>query len=191
MAAAALTGPRLAVWLTGTVGVPGHRCSPRGRVIMHVLVVDDDETVRASLGDALVSAGVRVSVAAGGQEALDRMAADPVDLLLTDVRMPGVDGLELLRRVRAGAPGADVVLMTAYDDAATALVAAREGARAYLAKPLDLRDLRTLIDRLLRERLEHGERRPRNGGEETEERQRANGATSPKDPSLREPGSVP
>jgi DNA-binding NtrC family response regulator len=121
-------------------------------MIMHVLVVDDDETVRASLGDALASAGVRVSVAAGGQEALDRMAAGPVDLLLTDVRMPGVDGLELLRRVRAGAPGVDVVLMTAYDDATVTTVAARAGARACLAKPLDLRDLRTLIDRLLRER---------------------------------------
>jgi DNA-binding NtrC family response regulator len=135
---------------------------------MHVLVVDDDETVRASLGDALASAGVRVSVAAGGQEALDRMAADPVDLLLTDVRMPGLDGLELLRRVRAGALGVDVVLMTAYDDATVATVAARAGARACLAKPLDLRDLRALIDRLLRER-----------------------ETSPEEPSLRGPGSVP
>jgi DNA-binding NtrC family response regulator len=119
---------------------------------MHVLIVDDDETVRASLGDALASAGVRVSVAAGGQEALDRMAADPVDLLLTDVRMPGVDGLELLRRVRIRAPGVDVVLMTAYDDAGVAVAAAREGARACLGKPLDLRDLRSLLDRVFRER---------------------------------------
>jgi DNA-binding NtrC family response regulator len=119
---------------------------------MHVLIVDDDETVRASLGDALASAGVRVSVAAGGQEALDRMAADPVDLLLTDVRMPGVDGLELLRRVRIRAPGVDVVLMTAYDDAGVAIAAAREGARACLGKPLDLCDLRSLLDRVFRER---------------------------------------
>jgi DNA-binding NtrC family response regulator len=75
-----------------------------------------------------------------------------VDLVLTDVRMPGVDGLELLRRVRARAAGVDVVLMTAYNDAGVAIAAAREGARAYLAKPLDLRDLRSLIERLRRER---------------------------------------
>lgn len=116
---------------------------------MHVLVVDDDETVRSSLGDALTTDGVRVSVAACGQEALERMAADPVDLVLTDVRMPGVDGLELLRAVRARAPAVNVVLMTAYHDPAVTLVAAREGARACLHKPLDLVDLRALVHRLL------------------------------------------
>jgi DNA-binding NtrC family response regulator len=121
---------------------------------VHVLVVDDDETVRASLGDALAMDGVRVSLAAGGQEALDRMVGDPVDLVLSDVRMPGVNGLELLRRVRARAPGVDVVLMTAYEDADLAIAADRDGARAYLAKPLDLIDLRALIDRLRRERGE-------------------------------------
>jgi DNA-binding NtrC family response regulator len=119
---------------------------------VHVMVVDDDEMVRTSLGDALASAEVRVSTAADGQEALDRMAADPVDLVLTDVRMPRLDGLELLRHVRIRAPGADVVLMTAYDDQGVAMVAVLEGARACLAKPLDLRDLRALIDRLRRER---------------------------------------
>jgi DNA-binding NtrC family response regulator len=132
--------------------------------------VDDDETVRASLGDALASARVRVSVATGGQEALNCMAADPVDRLLTDVRMPGVDGLELLRRAGAGARGADVVLMTAFDDATIATIAAREGARAYLVKPLDLGDLRSLVDRLLRDRVARGEREPPNERKEAEER---------------------
>jgi DNA-binding NtrC family response regulator len=121
---------------------------------MHLLVVDDDETVRASLRDALTREGVRVSVAADGREAASLMGDDPADLVLTDVRMPGLGGLELLRLLRARAPGADVVLMTAYDDAITAVAAAQEGARAYLAKPLDLPELRSLIDRLLRERGE-------------------------------------
>jgi DNA-binding NtrC family response regulator len=143
-----------------TFGADGENLGSRvssdgaGGSAVHVLVVDDDETVRASLEDALASARVRVSVAAGGQDALDRMAADPADLVLTDVRMPGVDGLELLRRVRARSPGVDVVLMTAYNDEGVAIAAAREGARAYLAKPLDLGDLRSLIDRLRREREE-------------------------------------
>jgi CheY-like chemotaxis protein len=141
---------------------------------MHVLVVDDDETVRSSLEDALRAEGVRVSVAACGQEALERITADPPDLVLTDVRMPDVDGLELLRRVRAGAragaPAVDVVLMTAYDDARVAIAAARAGARACLAKPLDLVELRTLVGRLLSDR-EPG--------------------VAPPDPSLAGPGSVP
>jgi two-component system, response regulator YesN len=121
---------------------------------MHLLIVDDDETVRASLRDALARKELQVSVAAGGQEALDRIAEGRVDLVLTDVRMPGVDGLELLRRVRARAPGVGVVLMTAYDDPRVLESATRDGACAYLAKPLDLLDLRALIDRLLRERTE-------------------------------------
>jgi DNA-binding NtrC family response regulator len=121
---------------------------------MHLLVVDDDETVRASLRDALTREGVRVSVAANGREAASLMGDDPADLVLTDVRMPGLGGLELLRLLRARTPGADVLLMTAYDDATIAVAAAQEGARAYLAKPLDLTELRALIDRLLKERGE-------------------------------------
>jgi DNA-binding NtrC family response regulator len=143
--------------------VPAPGAAPR-RLSVHVLVVDDDETVRASLRDALATAHIRVSVAASGQEALDSMALDPVDLVLTDVRMPGVDGLELLRRVQSGAAGADVILMSAYDDATASIVAAREGARATLAKPLDLRDLRTLINRLLQERAERGYPSPQEPG---------------------------
>jgi DNA-binding NtrC family response regulator len=127
---------------------------------MHVLVVDDDDTVRSSLRDALATAGVRVSTAASGREALERIAADPVDLVLADVRMPGMIGLELLRRVRAGArvgaPAAHVVLMTACDDPAIAVTAAREGARAFLNKPLDLAELRALVSRLLGERAPAG-----------------------------------
>jgi DNA-binding NtrC family response regulator len=121
---------------------------------MHLMVVDDDETVRASLRDALTRSGVRVSTAAGARQALERIAAQPVDLVLTDVRMPGMGGLELLRLLRVRAPGADVVLMSAYDDPTVAVVAVQEGARAYLAKPLDLSELRALIDRLVRERGE-------------------------------------
>ncbi len=123
---------------------------------MHVLVVDDDEAVRSSLSDALANESVRVSVAATGEEALERLAAEAVDLVLSDVRMPGMNGLELLRRVksgvRAGAPAADVVLMTAFSDPGVAVVAVREGARACLNKPLDLLDLRALVSGLLGDR---------------------------------------
>jgi DNA-binding NtrC family response regulator len=157
-------------------------------MVPHLLIVDDDSGVRASLSDALAMAGLRVSEASCGQDALDRLELEAVDLVLTDLRMPGLDGLELLRRVRAGAPGVDVVLMSAYDDAAASTVAAREGARAFLAKPLDLPDLRSLIGRLLREREGRGTRVGRKGPEEG---QGARRAASPEDPSLGTEGSVP
>jgi two-component system, response regulator, stage 0 sporulation protein F len=119
---------------------------------LHLLIVDDDDTVRASLGDALRMDGLRVSEAADGQEALDRLAGDAVDLVLSDVRMPGLDGLELLRRLRERAPAVEVVLMTAYDDPPVLAAAARCGARGFLVKPLDLGNLRDLINQLIADR---------------------------------------
>jgi DNA-binding response OmpR family regulator len=124
---------------------------------MHLLVVDDDAAVRASLRDALTADEVRVSEAAGGREALDLVRAGWVDVVLTDVRMPGVDGLELLRRVRALAPAVEVVLMTAWDDPDVRFEAARTGVRACLVKPLDLHILRALVEEL---RREHGRGNP-------------------------------
>jgi DNA-binding NtrC family response regulator len=147
-------------------------------MVPHLLIVDDDSEVRASLSDALTMDGLRVSQASCGQDALDRLGVEAVDLVLTDIRMPGIDGLELLRRIRAGAPDVDVVLMTAYGDAAGDMVAAREGARAFLAKPLDLRDLRSLIGQLLRERGAWG---TGIGRKEPEEGQDASGAAPPED----------
>jgi DNA-binding NtrC family response regulator len=121
-------------------------------VIRHLLIVDDDASVRASLEDALTVDGLRVSGACDGVEALERMASEQVDLVLTDVRMPRVDGLELLRRIRARMPAVDVVLMTAYDDMPVVDAAVRDGARDFLVKPLDLGVLRALVERLLGER---------------------------------------
>jgi DNA-binding NtrC family response regulator len=121
-------------------------------MVLHLLIVDDDDTVRASLGDALRMDGLRVSEAADGREALDRLAADAVDLVLSDVRMPGLDGLELLRRLRDRAPAVEVVLMTAYDDPSVLAAAARGGARGFLVKPLDLGNLRDLINQLVADR---------------------------------------
>jgi DNA-binding NtrC family response regulator len=130
-------------------------------VEMHLLIVDDDASVRASLRDALATPLIRVSEAANAREALSRLGSDPADIVLSDVRMPGVDGIELLRRLRVAAPAASVVLMTSCGDAADlAEAAAAGGARACLNKPLDLIELRALMDRLVREqeqvRPQHG-----------------------------------
>jgi DNA-binding NtrC family response regulator len=122
-----------------------------------ILVVDDDPDIRDTLPGALAATGAEVSTAPDGEGAFARISSERPDLVLTDVRMPGLDGLELLRLLKQRAPGVDVILMTAYDDMPTVVAAMREGARDYLVKPLDLHDLRRVVteafeDRRTRER---------------------------------------
>lgn len=117
-----------------------------------VLIVDDDAMIRASLAGALASGELRIGAAADAAEALRTIASAPPDLVLSDVRMPGLDGIELLKLLRERAPATDVILMTAYDDMATVVAAMREGAIDFLVKPLDLHALRQTIGRVLDDR---------------------------------------
>jgi len=122
-----------------------------------ILIVDDDPDIRESLPGGLSAIGVEIATAKDGEEALAKVAEEPPDIVLTDVRMPGMDGLELLRLLRDRAPSVDVILMTAFDDMPTVVAGMREGARDFLVKPLDLHDLRRVIgeafeDRRTRER---------------------------------------
>jgi DNA-binding NtrC family response regulator len=121
-------------------------------VTRSILIVDDDARVRRSLSEALVGESVHVATAAGAVEALDQLSRDRPDLILSDVRMPGVDGIELLRRIRRVAPEVSVVMMTAYDDLPTVAAAMREGATEFLVKPLDLHVLRRVIERVFDDR---------------------------------------
>jgi DNA-binding NtrC family response regulator len=120
----------------------------RGRV----LIVDDDRVVRESLHDALESDGVAVRCARDASEALAAIDGCRPDVLLTDIRMPGMGGLELLDLLRERAPDIDVVLMTAFDDMATVVTAMRHGATDFLVKPLDVRELRCRLARVLEDR---------------------------------------
>jgi DNA-binding NtrC family response regulator len=119
---------------------------------LRVLVVDDDETIRTSLAEALASDAVEVCVAASAEAALALLGDATPDVVISDVRMPGLDGIELLKLLRERAPVADVVIMTAYDDMPTVVTAMREGACDFLPKPLDLHDLRRVLDRVTEDR---------------------------------------
>lgn len=121
-------------------------------IIMNILIVDDAPRIRESLADALSGPGTEVRTVASGQRALDLLESGQTDLVLADVRMPGLDGVELLRRIRIEYPFTEVVLMTAYDEMPVIVEAMREGAREFLVKPLDLGELRAIVDRLRRER---------------------------------------
>jgi DNA-binding NtrC family response regulator len=117
-----------------------------------LLIVDDDPRVRASLPGAVKTEVAEVRVAEDAEQALAMMGSGPVDVVLTDVRMPGMDGLELLALLRERAPQVSVVLMTAYDDLPTVATAMREGAADFLVKPLELQQLRHVIRRVFEDR---------------------------------------
>ncbi len=118
----------------------------------HVLVVDDDATIRAALRDALTSAGFHVSLADGATSALAHIAQAPTDVVVSDVRMPDVSGLELLQLLRTRVPDLAVILMTAFDDMPTVVEAMKHGAVEFLVKPLDLDDLQRTLERVLEDR---------------------------------------
>ena len=122
-----------------------------------LLIVDDDETIRDALVDALSDEGMTIQTADSSESALAVIGAGGVDVVLSDVRMPGLDGIALLRLLRERAGEIDVVLMTAFDDMPTVVAGMREGAIEFLVKPLELHALRRVLaavfeDRRLRNR---------------------------------------
>ncbi len=117
-----------------------------------LLVVDDEATQREMLKGILERAGYGVAVAGTGVEALAAMEQDGVDLVLSDQRMPEMDGLELLRRVRGRVDAPPVVLMTAYGSVSSAVEAMKRGAADYLTKPFDKDELLVVIEKVLKGR---------------------------------------
>src|SRR5688500_13496885 len=97
-----------------------------------IMIVDDEAAIRESLADALADDGGDVQTAADAKQALALMARATPDVVLTDVRMPDLDGLALLREIRRRTPQVDVVLMTAFDDMSIVASAMREGAADFL-----------------------------------------------------------
>src|SRR5262245_44689558 len=127
-----------------------------------VLIVDDDPVIRASLSEALADDGIAAEVAENATAALAALEHVSPDIVLSDVRMPDVDGLALLKLLRERAPSIDVILMTAFDDMPTVVSAMRGGAVEFLVKPINLGRLRQVVtrvfeDRRLRQRAEGGD----------------------------------
>jgi heterodisulfide reductase subunit A len=102
-----------------------------------ILVVDDELVVRDSLKEWLVDEGFNVSMAESGHQALDILSSKPFHLMLTDIKMPGMDGVELLKQAKARHPNLTVVMMTAFATVETAVDAMKIGALDYLLKPFD------------------------------------------------------
>ncbi len=114
-----------------------------------VLIVDDDQSLRRVMEMQLEEIGCPVVSAASGQEALEILASRPIPVLLTDLKMPGMSGMELLRQVRKEYPETAVLVLTAYGTVESAVAAMREGAYDYLTKPLDHDQLAIVVNRAL------------------------------------------
>ncbi len=106
-----------------------------------ILVVDDDEGIRTSLARILRAEGHHVQVACDGLEAIGVCEDYRPDLLLSDIRMPGMDGVETFRQLREQIPELTVIFMTAYSASEMTKEAARCGALSVLSKPIDIENL--------------------------------------------------
>jgi len=116
-----------------------------------ILVVDDELAMRESLAGWLHKEGYQADCAAGGAEALELLGRWTYDLLLVDIKMPDMDGLELMRKVKETRPQTLVVMITAYGSIESAVQAMKQGAQDYLLKPFDPEELILLIAKLARQ----------------------------------------
>ncbi len=114
-----------------------------------ILVCDDDRAVRTALEVNLKKGGMDVTVVTAAERAIEALRDAPFDLLLTDVMMPGISGIELLGRVKASWPSVEVVVMTGYGSVADAVTAMKAGAADYLIKPVERDALLLVIERAL------------------------------------------
>ena len=125
-----------------------------------ILVIDDEKNIREGLQMALEDEGYEVLTAEDGADGLHKALSEMVDLVITDLRMPGIGGQEILRRVTSETPGVPVIVLTGHGTVETAVEAMRMGAYDFLTKPLDLDRLSLLVKRALQNRelvLQHRE----------------------------------
>ncbi|MBW2507943.1 MAG: sigma-54-dependent Fis family transcriptional regulator [Deltaproteobacteria bacterium] len=114
-----------------------------------ILIVDDEANARSALAELLDDAGYSVTTAADGRAALLQVEQEDPDVVLTDLKMPGMDGLSLIERGRPIAPHATFIVMTAFATIDTAVQAIKLGAESYLTKPLELDAVIAIVDRAL------------------------------------------
>ncbi len=118
----------------------------------HILIVDDEDLQRMTMRSRLEAAGFSVEIAAGGDEAFQKFKEKPADVVLLDIRMPGMDGIQVLNRIAKEYPKTEVIMMTGFADFMTAVECLKNGARDYLVKPIHPTELVTRLNTLIRER---------------------------------------
>lgn len=112
-----------------------------------ILIVDDEEMLRNLLVKILVQEGYDVDTAENGEEALDKLSQTPYDLLISDIKMPKMNGFELLKNVRSKYPSVGVIIMTAYGDSYSVKDALLLGADEYITKPFKSFEINLIVER--------------------------------------------
>jgi DNA-binding NtrC family response regulator len=115
---------------------------------LEILLADDEPSIRLTVADALEDLGHHVTLAVDGGEALDHIERKVFDVVISDIRMPKVDGMTLFRKLRAKSPETDVILITAYAAVSDAVEALKEGAHDYLTKPFDIDEIKLRVSRI-------------------------------------------
>jgi len=118
----------------------------------NVLIVDDELNMRLVLSAVLKKEGFEVSSASDGREALQVLQSNKIDVVITDLKMPDMDGMELLTNISAQYPEIPVIMITAHGSIATAVEALKKGALDYITKPFDLDDLKNVISKAVKTR---------------------------------------
>jgi DNA-binding NtrC family response regulator len=124
---------------------------------MRIMVVDDERIIRESFYHWFQKSGHRVSTAASGEEALKELARTPKDLLFVDIKMPGMDGIELLAKVKEAYPETIVVIITAYGSIESAVEAMKIGATDYLLKPFKPDQLSLVMEKVIQQQKKQSE----------------------------------
>ncbi len=117
-----------------------------------VLLVDDETTFLETLAKRLSRRGLSVRTAGSGKEALEALRAEPADVILLDVKMPGMDGMDTLSLIKRDHPGAEVIMLTGHANVDAAMRGMEEGAFDYLMKPADIDDLYHKIEDAFRKK---------------------------------------
>ena len=115
--------------------------------MQNILIIDDEEDILDTLSDVVTQWGYLPIVARDGEDALRKFDEVPIDLILSDIRMPKVDGLSFLDRIKKISPETIIILLTGYPSVETAVKAMKSGAFDYLTKPINLEELKLKIDR--------------------------------------------
>lgn len=117
-----------------------------------ILIIDDEKNIRLALKSCLGEEGYEIDTAVNGEEGLLKIIDDKFDLVLLDLKMPGLDGIEVVRRMRSKDIGVDVIIMTAYGTVEKAVEAMKLGVIDFLSKPFTPEDIRTIVEDILTRR---------------------------------------
>ena len=116
----------------------------------NVLIIDDEPLMRISIADALKAEGCQVKVATTGLEGMDLIRKEPFEIVITDLRLPGMDGLQILQACKEVSPTTGVIVITAYGSVETAVEAIKMGAYDYITKPFSMDELLLIVKRLVK-----------------------------------------